>query len=341
MGKFGYPKVFVGPLVTEQKGDTIEMDTPEAWMTKSKMEIVSFRLQLARGMKLVGVTDIGHKTVEQMRDIALAAKTINANVEFEKQPRGYTFNEDHQPFGPSAPLKSMEISNVRFEHSMEKAYYDTDLKAKDVIVGLYDKGLLVSQIQKALSIGSFGVKRKLVPTRWSITAVDDMLGKNLLDSVRSYPVLDRYLVYEHGALHNYFAILLTPTQWQYEFLEMFIGIMGQREMLFSDWEPFGGRTKYAEMGGCYYAVRLTVAEKLEELKRQSGTIVFRESYPDYTPLGVWLCRQSARTAFQSRPREFSDMASALAYIQAKLRAPFWKYRKQSVLLRQSTVASFC
>src|SRR3989338_2175202 len=341
VGREGYPKVFVGPLVTEQKGDTLEMDTPEAWIGKSKMQIVGFRMQLARGMKQVGVTDIDNKTVGKMRDIALAGKTVDANAEFSKSPRGYSFNEDHQPFGPSAPLKSMEISNVRFEHNMEKSYCDTDMKAGNAIVELYEKGVLVSQIQKALSIGAFGVKRRLVPTRWSITAVDDTLGKNLLDSVRSYPVLDRYLVYEFGALENYFAILLTPTQWQYEFLEVFLGVMGQAEMIFSDWEPYGGRTAYAGMGGCYYSTRLAIAEKLDSMKKQSGAIVFRESYSSYTPLGVWLVRESARKALQMKPREFSDMSSALNYIANKTQLPFWKYRRSSVLLRQSRLTNFC
>ncbi|MBS3051324.1 MAG: hypothetical protein J4400_04190 [Candidatus Aenigmarchaeota archaeon] len=341
VGREGYPKVFVGPLVTEQKGDTFEMDTPEAWLGKSKMQIIGFRMQLARGMKQVGVTDIDDKIVGKMRDIALAGKTVDANAEFSKIPRGYSFNEDHQPFGPSAPLKSMEISNVRFEHHMEKAYNDSDMNARAAIVELYEKGVLVSQIQKALSIGAFGVKRRLVPTRWSITAVDDTLGKNLLDSVRSYPVLDRYLVYEFGALENYFAILLTPTQWQYEFLEVFLGVMGQAEMIFSDWEPYGGRTAYAGMGGCYYSTRLAIAEKLDSMKKQSGAIVFRESYSSYTPLGVWLVRESARKALQMKPREFSDMSSALNYIANKTQLPFWKYRRSSVLLRQSRLTNFC
>ena len=341
VGRMGYPKVFVGPLVTELKGDTFEMDTPEAWIGKSKMNIVNFRMQLARGMEQVKITEVDNKTVEKMREIALASGTVDANAEFAKQPRGYSFNEDHQPFGPSAPLKSMEISNVRWDHQMEKAHSDTDMKAGMAMAELYEKGVLVSQIQKALSVGAFGVKRKLVPTRWSITAVDDTLGKNLLDSVRNYPVLDRYLVYEFAALENYFVILLMPTQWQYEFLEVFLGVMGQQEMIFTDWEPFGGRTKYAGMGGCYYSVRLAVAEKLEEMKKQAGAIVFRESYPSYTPLGVWLCRESARRSLRAQAKEFNDMNSALSYIANKVQMPFWKYRKSSVLMKQSRLSNFC
>ena len=343
IGREGYPKVFVGPLVTEQKGDTLLMDTPEQWLAArlNAADVSSIRMQLTRGMKLVSITDLDSKVVGQIRDIALASKSIGTSAEFLKQPRGYSFNEHHQPFGPSAPLKNMEIDNVSYEKHMEKVYNDSDMDARSALVALYEKGLLVSQLQKALSVGAFGLqkKRKLVPTRWSITAVDDTLSKNILDDVKTYPVIDNYQVYEFGAMDNYFAILLTPTNWQYEFIEAFM--LARGEMIFSDWEPYGGRTKYAGMGGCYYSTRLSVAEKLGSMKMQSGAIVFRESYPNYTPLGVWLVRESSRGALNSRPREFDSMAKALEYISTRLRLPFSKYRTNSALLRQPTLASFC
>ncbi len=341
VGRHNYPKVFVGPLVTEQKGNTMEMDTPEQWLGRglTATDVSSLRMNLARGMKMVKITNLDNRIVGQMRDIALASKSIDANAEFLKQPRGYTFNEHHQPFGPSAPLKSIEIDNVRLEHHMEKSYYDTDLNAREAVVGLYEKGLLISQIQKAFSVGAFGVqnRRKLVPTRWSITAVDDTIGKNLLDEVKGYPVIDEYHVYEFSAMNNYFAILLTPTSWQYEFLEAFLGF---NEMMFSDWEPYGGRTEYAGMGGCYYSTRLSIAERLNQMKKQAGAIVFRESYPDYVPLGVWLCRETTREAMNSKPINFNSRESALEYISKRLRLPFIKYRQQSVILKQTSLHNF-
>lgn len=344
IGRQNYPKVFVGPLVAEQKGDTTQLDTPEQWIPAGMdaHDVAAFRMQLARGMQAVEITDLDNKIVDKMRDIALSARSIDAHAEFLRQPRGYAFNEEHQPFGPSAPLKSVEISNVRYEKHMEKAYYDTDLPASRAIVGLYEKGLLISQLQKSLSVGAFGIgkQRKLVPTRWSITAVDDIIGKNLLARVKAYPALDSYQVYEFHALNNYFIILLMPTQWQYEFLEVFIRVLGNEELIFSDWEPYQGRKDYAQIGGCYYSTRLAIVEKLHEMGRQSGTIVFRESYPGYVPLGVWLVRETSRAALAREPKIFHDMQSALHYIEGKLRMKFWKYRKQSVLLKQRSIASF-
>lgn len=344
IGRFGYPNVFVGPLVTPQKGDTTLLDTPEAWLgtAHSAMDIATFRMSLCRGMQRVGITDLGARMVGQMRDIALSRDSLATQAAFKREPRGYAFNDDHQPFGPSAPLASLELDNARYEHHMEKAHYDTDLKANEAMINLYDKGLLISHVQKAFSVGAFGRSRsrRLVPTRWSITAVDDILGKHLLEEVKHYPVLDRYLVFEHTVLNNRFVILLMPEQWRYEFLEAFIHVLGNEELLFSDHESYGGRKNYAQIGGCYYSTRLALAEKLQALQKQAGAIVFRESYPGYVPLGVWLVRETARTALRATPHEFTDKESALMHIAQRLAIRFWKYKKESALLAERNLLSF-
>jgi len=70
-------------------------------------------------------------------------------------------------------------------------------------------------------------------------------------------------------------------------------------------------------------------EKLEEVKRQAGVIVFRESYPGYIPTDVWLVRESLR----NKSLIFPDMDSALNYISNKFWLPLSRYKVQSVLLR--------
>ena len=79
-----------------------------------------------------------------------------------------------------APIRDLRVSNTRYNDKIEKAYYDTDLRATNAVVELYNRGVLVTKIQKAFSVGAFGVeKKRLVPTRWSITAVDDIISKVL------------------------------------------------------------------------------------------------------------------------------------------------------------------
>ena len=338
IGRKGYPKVYVGPLVPAVHGDTSTMDTPERWQGKTAEDVIDFRLQLVRGKQLVGIRDLD-KT-QLVRDIALAKDPVSMDVEFENKPRGIFFHEDMQPFGPSGQIKTVEASVGKYDQRMEKAYYDTDLLAKDAVTTLYEKGVLISSLQKAFSTGAFGMDRKLVPTRWSITAVDDTLGKYLLDDIRSYPILDMYQVYEFGAMNNYFVVLLMPTLWQYESIEAFMKIFGNEEVVFSDWEPHEGKKEYATIGGCYYSGRLAIAEKLKEMKVQAGAIIFREAYTGYIPLGVWLVRENMRQAMKTKPEEFCDMNSALTHISLKLRLPFQRYRQISILLKQRKISDF-
>ena len=57
VGRFGYPKVSVGPLLSPEHGSTELMDTPEEWVGRSVAEVVSFRTGLVRGTTPIRVTD--------------------------------------------------------------------------------------------------------------------------------------------------------------------------------------------------------------------------------------------------------------------------------------------
>lgn len=335
VGKYGYPKVFVGPLLTKEHGDTSIMDKPEDWIPKSNpQEVIDHRLNLVRGKSMIGVKELDNKLVQQMREIAMAKNSVESEAEFTKKPRGFMIHEETQPFGPSAELSKFNVGNVKWEQKLEKVYYDNDLKAQDAVLDSYKKGVLISQIQKAFSIGTMGIdrNRKLVPTRWSITAVDDIIGKDLVSDIKQNPLINEYRVYEFKAFNNYFAILLTPTLWQYEWTEAFIKLMDNRVAIFSDFESNSGKKEYSSVGGCFYSVRLAVAEKLKEEKRQSGALVFREAYPGYVPLGVWLCRELSRTALKQKPQTFDSLSTALNYLSTKIRLPIETFKKESTLL---------
>ncbi len=338
IGKFGYPKVFAGPMLTQHSGDTSLLDSPEEWIPAglTTKKIAEFRIQLIRGKEAVGIKDFTNKTVQKLQEVALAKKSVYSDVEFVKKPRGISFSLDdsHPPFGPSADMKNFEKENVKFELHLEKAHHDTDLKAANAVLELYEKNLQFTQIQKAFSVGAFGLEknRRLVPTRWSITAVDDILGKYLVSKVKENPLLDCFQVYEFSALDNYFAILLIPSVWQYEWTEAFIHVLGNEEAIFSDWEPATGKKEYSSVGGCFYSVRFAVAEKLVEIGRQASAIVFREAYSGYIPLGVFACREITRNAMKQLPKNFNGLQSALSYINSKLKLGVDRFRQESTLL---------
>ncbi|MCQ5376044.1 MAG: hypothetical protein NO474_05560, partial [Methanomassiliicoccales archaeon] len=103
VGRYGYPKVDIGPLVPPLFGDTSIMDTPELWVGKTIDEIVDFRFSLVRGKYGIDVTDTisPARIVDQTRELALAINPIGVEAKFEKPPSGKIVLDDEvQPFGP-------------------------------------------------------------------------------------------------------------------------------------------------------------------------------------------------------------------------------------------------
>src|SRR5439155_1001536 len=72
----------------------------------------------------------------------------------------------------------------------------TDVGAGEAVSDLYEHGITQSQITRVFSVGLLGMKdrRKLVPTEWSITAVDDILAKGLVQEVRTFPWISDFEV---------------------------------------------------------------------------------------------------------------------------------------------------
>jgi DNA repair protein NreA len=338
IGSWNYPKIYAGPMIAPIHGDTTIMDRPESWIPdgRTQEDIIGYRMNLVRGKSAVNVTDLGNRLVQKLQEISLATGSVESEAQFESAPRGVSFSDDHAPFGPSASLERFDISNPRWDCELEKAYYDSDLKAADAVVDLHSKGVPVSSIQKAFSAGTMGTgrRRRLVPTRWSITACDTAIGNNLLKKVKHHDLIDCCRLYEFSSLNNYYAILLTPTAWQYEWMEAFLHVLGKEELLFSDHEMNDGKKGYSKVGGCYYACKMAVLEALAKEKKQSGVIVLREAYRGYVPMGVFNVRENVRNAMNLPPIEFEDMRSALAYARTKLNLPISRFQRQSALIKE-------
>lgn len=344
VGSYNYPKVFVGPLIPPITGDTTVMDTPEMWLGKSIDEIVDFRAQLVRGMHQAEVHNVdgGGRTVDLVREMALASNPTDAEAEFQKKPVGrLVLDDEMQPFGPSAPLKSLDVGNLKVDQRIEKPFYDTDQLARDAVLELYQGDVLLSRIQKAFSVGAFGLgkRRKFVPTRWSITAVDDTIGKTLRELVKRLPLLNEYRLYESWTLDNRFLVLLMPTSWRYELVEAWYPdtIWNPSAtadiMMISSHEGYEGRTTYAEIGGCYYAARLATCEHLRKLQRQAGCVILREAHSGYVmPVGVWNVRENVRNAYRGAYRSFATLLQALEHISTKLDIRMKSWLKTSAVL---------
>ncbi len=346
VGRIGYPYVYAGPLVPPVHEGTRLYDSPESWFGKSIDEIVGFRSLLVRGKARVHVNKFEEagKIIDRTRELALSVDPVDVELVLKNKPsRRFVLDDEVQPFGPSAVVRDMRVSTSRWDHQIEKAYYDSDLKATEAVTLLHKKGVLVTRIQRAFSVGTFGEKdsRRLVPTRWSITAVDSIISKDLIEKIKTFPETDEYRVYESRYLDNRFEVLMIPGAWSYEAMEAWYpgtvwNPSGTHVVMFSDWEGFDGRTTYADIGGCYYAARLAVGELLVKERRQAVVVVLREAHPGYImPVGVWQVRENVRNAMRQKPLKYKTLKEALIRIADQFQIPLERWIEKSRLLRDA------
>src|SRR5947208_1494690 len=243
--------------------------------------------------------------------------------------------------GPSAPLRWLDIGTLHIDQHLDRATSDTDLRAKEAVLDLFGRGLPVSKIQRAFSIGAFGVEknRRFVPTRWSITAVDDTIGKDLRETVKTFPLINDIRVFETIGFDDRFLVVMVPRPWRYELIEAWYpntlwNPLGREVVMFGDHEGFEGRTTYASIGGCYYAARLAVGEAPARDRRQAATVILRETHPGYImPVGVWNVREHVRAALRRSPRLFSTMKETLDHLRTRLDIPMERYVRMSEVLQ--------
>ena len=135
----------------------------------------------------------------------MATKSVDMEMELKRRATiRLDFDKVNMPMGPRAQLKKVKLTeNPKIPTKIDKVVSDIDLKSVSAINTLYNKNVNEHSISKLLSIGMFGLKkdRKLVPTRWSITATDDLIGKDLLEKIRYYPKLEENKVF----FGNYFG----------------------------------------------------------------------------------------------------------------------------------------
>lgn len=308
VGRYGYPDVRVGLLATEEYD---KHDDPKAWTREQTPipDIMDLRSSLVNSQFTANVKSAKNKFLESAQLIAQGGKPTDMEVNLDRTPSFQTrFPPGASPHGASVNLVNASITqNVRIPRAVDKTVND-ELKAADQLTKLADD-IDEHHLTKLLTSGVLGTdeRKKLVPTRWSITAVDDTLGKDKISKVKDLPVLGQPRAYFGGHYGNFFCVLLFAHHWQYELFEFMSGTRAGMQPM-TDYEPFSGRTSYAEnCAGGYYAARVPVLEKLLSLKRQASALVVRWITDEYTnPLGVWVMREAVRKALKSKPLRFSS-----------------------------------
>ena len=343
VGSYNYPKVFVGPMVPPIHGNTGILDRPEKWVGKSLEEIVNFRLNLVRGIQKIPIHQIDGRYVENLQEVIMSSKPIDSDLTFQKSTSSnISLDGESAPFGPIGEIKSSKFFTSAPVKSIEKTFYDRDLNAKGAILNLYNSGIEVSKIQKCLSMGMLGKKRKLVPTRWSITATDDVISKSLMDNVLDNNLIDSCMVFSYGHLGNLFSVVLFPHRWVYEMIEAWYsnGILG----FGSDHEDSRGIDHSPAIAGAYFAAKLGVLEYLDKKNIQAGVIILREIRPEYAiPVGVWQVREGIREAMKQTPiiADSFDHALFLASDTMSISKTEWLSNGNILsLIKQRTLSEF-
>ncbi len=302
VGSYGYPKVLAGPMLPPLHGDTTILDLPEHWLGKSLEEIVNYRLSLVRGVQSVSVSNPQGKYIENLQEVAMSSKPIDSDIEFFKNTTPVTsIDGENPPFGPIGEIKTAKFSNSVSDRAIQRIFYDKDVLAQDSVLELYNKGIEITRIQKCFSIGMLGKNRKLVPTRWSITATDDIISKSLVEQIMEFDLIDTCQVFSYNHIGNYFSVIIFPSRWMFEMQEAWYDQQGNIGFG-SDFEDGRGLDHYPATAGAHFAARLGVTEYLFKNKIQAAAMVLREIRPEYAvPVGVWQVREGIRMAMKQRP----------------------------------------
>jgi len=205
VGRIGYPKVYVGPLVS-LKADPVYADSP--WLWKSIEEVIQLRTSLLRVSRSFRVEDVreGGKEVMELQEMTAAIKPVDVEAEIRKVSKKAEFDDVMQPMGYSAIAESIRLAeNPKIPDKVEKVYYD-DLKAYEALRYLYNHGFSTYYLQKIFSAGILGERkrRKFVPTRWSITAVHSILGEAIKREIADFKFVDKTLLFHYEHFGNHF-----------------------------------------------------------------------------------------------------------------------------------------
>jgi hypothetical protein len=316
VGRYGYPNINVGILSTEQYNNH---DEPLLWSRENAQiqKIIDLRTSLINSSFKTSIRSFNDRFLALSQEVSLSTKPVDVEINLNKKPSfNLNFNQDTMPHGPNVGLKKAAITeNPKIPCKVDRVVSDYYLKAADAISELR-KSFDEHYLTKVLSVGNLGIKqdRKLVPTRWSITAVDDIVGKQIMEEIKKYSESD-LLAFFGGYLGNYYLILFFPHCWSYELFET---IIGEKTSFATDHEFYEGRKDYASntVGG-YYAARHAILEKLSLIKRQAGVLALRFITNEYwAPLGVWVVREATRKSLSSKPLEFGSQELMLKYATA-------------------------
>jgi hypothetical protein len=351
VGRSNYPNVSTGilsPVGREDRAD--QFRTSGAWYDEgvSIADVFERRTSLLnsnRPTDVDSVHDAWDGWLGTQREVAIADRPVDVEIGLGSKPDldlDVDATDMGAPVGPSARARDATLGeNPHVPRPVEKTLEDDDWRAQGAMTYLYRRGFDVYDINSILSAGALGrgENRRLVPTRWSITAVDDTIGQYLRGTIRDAPSVDGVEIHRNEYLGNAFWVILAPGRWEYELVEMKApGSVWNPDpeagtYLAAAHENREGRTSYVdETAGAYYAARLGVLEHLSDRDRQAKAIVLRHVSDEYWgPVGVWQVRESVRDAFEGEHGTAETFGEAVRGVTQHLPVSLSDLRRKSTM----------
>jgi hypothetical protein len=349
VGRSAYPEVSTGILAPVGEEDrAAEFETSGAWYARGLGidDVLGYRTGLLNSGQSVNVEagDAWDGFLGVQREVAIADRPVDVEIGLASAPEiDLSLDDVATPTGPRARAESASLEeNPHVPRQVKKTLEDDDWRAQGAMAYLYRRGFDVYEINTILSAGALGrgANRRLVPTRWSITAVDDTVGQFLRGRLRNAREIDETRVWANEYMGNRYWVVLTPGQWEFELVEMKApGSVWNQDPNGETWmgsahEGYAGRTGYVEeTAGAYYAARLGVLEHLADIDRQAKVLVLREVLDEYwAPVGVWQIRESVRNAFEGEPGVAETFHGAVREIAGELPVGLADLRRKSNLV---------
>ena len=335
--KLKYPSVNIGILSPpEEVQDSWIYNTEKFWSEAnySIKQILSLRSALINSRFEANVLEArtSNKFIETSQEIGMASKPVDVEIELAKKPSiKLSFNNITSPLNIAAQLKKIKVTeNISIPKIVDKTINYVDLEAGNAIDYLYSKDFDNQYITQLLSIGLLGLKnnRRVVPTKWAITAIDDTIAKKLIQELKTFNTIDNYQLFYGSYLGNYYVIMLFPDILEYELFETYLPRSSwnpsDKPKISTDYEFYFGRKQYAQStAGGYYAARLPIFERLKVIKRQASILALRFETPEYwAQLGVWVVRQAGRKTMNNKPLTFTSKEAMLDYAKKLILSNF-------------------
>ncbi|MGZ4914802.1 MAG: Nre family DNA repair protein, partial [Halobacteriota archaeon] len=89
VGRFGYPAVLAGPMVSPVLDQTVGAEEPDKWLHMNREDIIGLRSNLVRSNFKLNVKDAQNpgRLLQETQELAMAELPVDVEVKFARPPK--------------------------------------------------------------------------------------------------------------------------------------------------------------------------------------------------------------------------------------------------------------